>query len=53
MSVIITSGEVEGSFPQRALALVQEWREMHAEELLQDWRLARAGQPLHAILGLE
>jgi hypothetical protein len=38
-----------GSLPRRALRLVQEWGEAYEGELLANWELARAGQPLNAI----
>lgn len=53
IKVRIEDAEVEGAFPPRALGLVQEWRELHRGELLEDWRLARAGRPLKRIAGLE
>ena len=37
---------LEGSLPRRAQRLVEEWGQLHASELNEDWRLARAGQPL-------
>ncbi|MCC7293076.1 MAG: DUF4160 domain-containing protein [Phycisphaerales bacterium] len=36
-----------------ALKLVREWIDLHAEELLEDWNLARAGVPLEKIRPLE
>jgi hypothetical protein len=36
ITVEIESGEVTGTFPRRALAHVQEWRELHKPELLED-----------------
>ncbi len=49
----IASGTVEGVFPPRAIALVQEWRERHVPELLENWRLAQDGESLRRIEGLE
>jgi uncharacterized protein DUF4160 len=33
----------------RAHALVVEWASIHAEELREDWELARSGRPLNRI----
>ena len=38
--------------PPRALGLAMEWAAIHAEELLIDWALASARQPLHRIAPL-
>jgi hypothetical protein len=40
---------LQGDLPPRALALAREWAALHAEELWEDWRLARANQPLRSI----
>jgi hypothetical protein len=53
ITVDIMTGTVTGSFPRRALRLVQEWRELHQDELLEDWRLARLRQPLQRVDPLE
>ena len=42
-----------GNLPARATGLVLEWARLHQDELLQDWRLAEAHQPLHPIDPLE
>jgi hypothetical protein len=47
--VEIETGRVTGSFPSRPLKLVEEWRKLRREELLEDWRLARAHLPLRMI----
>lgn len=50
----LRSGEVlRGSLPRRALAMVNEWRQMHANELLDDWERARRREPLAYIAPLE
>jgi hypothetical protein len=51
--VQIDTGIVEGKFPGRALAHVQEWRQLHRAELLEAWKLARSGAPLPKIEPLE
>ena len=43
----------EGQIPRRALALVREWAAAHRDELLEDWRLAEAHNPLNRIQPLE
>jgi hypothetical protein len=53
ITVEIESGLVNGKFPGRALQLVQEWRALHKQELLEDWRLAEQRQPLKKITPLE
>jgi hypothetical protein len=53
VSIEIDSGEVFGEFPPRALQLVLEWAELHRAELLENWELARQGQPLRRIAPLE
>jgi hypothetical protein len=35
------------------LKLVVEWMELHKAELLEDWQLAKQGQPLKPIAPLE
>lgn len=37
---------LEGYLPPRALGLVMEWAEIHKDELLKDWRLAKERKPL-------
>jgi uncharacterized protein DUF4160 len=53
ISVEVESGEFHGQFPARALRLVLEWANLHKEELLENWQLARQGQPLKRIAPLE
>ena len=53
VTVAIDTGEVNGSMPKRALAHVQEWRNLHQQELLGTWTLARASRPLPRIEPLE
>lgn len=50
----IDTGEViEGNLSARALRLVEEWRQLHQQELLNDWALAQNRQPLIKIEPLE
>lgn len=53
VSIEIESGTIHGEFPKRALRLVLEWAALHKQELLDDWQLARQGQPLKPIAPLE
>ncbi len=53
ITVGILDGVVNGHFPPRALRLTLEWRELHKQELLEDWNLARNRQPLKPIAPLE
>ena len=50
---IRTGTVIRGSLPRRALSLVEEWRSMHVEELLENWERARQRQPLAYIPPLE
>jgi hypothetical protein len=52
-SIEIESGTVHGALPPRALRLVLEWAALHKAELLENWRLARLGEPLTRIAPLE
>jgi hypothetical protein len=47
------AGRVHGSFPPRALRLVQEWANLHQAELLANWERAARSQPLLPIEPLE
>lgn len=43
----IRTGDIMGgNLPRRAKKLVTEWCELHRNELLADWALAEAQQPL-------
>jgi hypothetical protein len=53
ISVEMESGTVHGEFPARALRLVLEWANLHKQELIENWQLARQGQPLKRIAPLE
>jgi Domain of unknown function (DUF4160) len=44
-SIGIDDGEVlAGQLPRKQLRLVQAWIELHRDELLADWVLARSGE---------
>lgn len=53
ISVEVESGTIHGQFPPRALKLVVEWMNLHKAELLENWQLAKLGQPLKRIAPLE
>ncbi len=53
ISVEIETATIHGHFPARALKLVLEWTNLHKPELLENWQLARLGQPLKRIAPLE
>ena len=51
--IVIGSGDIyAGSLPRRALRLVQEWEELHRNELLANWERARLQQPLNPVAPL-
>ncbi len=47
--VDIHTGIVQGRFPPRALRHLLEWYHQHQTDLMDDWRLAEAGEPLKPI----
>ena len=50
----IDSGKIyQGSLPDKALQLIEEWRQLHLAELQEDWNRARAELPLLPIAPLE
>ena len=40
---------IESTLGRRQLRFVLAWAELHQEELLENWRLARAGETLQQI----
>ena len=49
-SVAIDDGRVlAGSLPSSKLKLVEAWIEIHREDLMVDWKLAVAGEPVFKI----
>jgi hypothetical protein len=52
VSVTIADGIVTGVFPKRALRMVLEWQEMHADELMENWHRSQSGQPPRPIAPL-
>ena len=53
VTVDIQTGVVTGVMSKRAVAMVEEWRVLHIDELLGDWQLAAARQSLRRIDALE
>jgi hypothetical protein len=49
----IETGKITGSMSSRALSMIQEWRKMHINELLDDWKLVEQNMPLKKINPLE
>lgn len=43
---------IRGGLPNRQLKFVLAWAELHRDELMQNWELARAKKPLNAIAPL-
>ncbi|MFO7905507.1 MAG: DUF4160 domain-containing protein [Pirellulaceae bacterium] len=50
---IRTGNVIRGLLPRRAASLVEEWRQQHVLELLDNWERARQRQALAYIAGLE
>lgn len=51
--VNIETGEVMGQMGNKATALIQEWRELHIVDLMEDWNLAQTKRELKRIEPLE
>lgn len=51
--VEIETGAITGTMPGRATSMVQQWRELHKDELMENWRLAEQKKPLRHIEPLE
>ncbi len=43
---------IRGFLPARQLKLVLAWNELHKDELMQNWELARDEQPLNRVTPL-
>lgn len=44
---------IDSTLPRRQLRLILAWAELHQEELLENWRRARAGETLEWIEPLQ
>lgn len=53
ITVEIESGTITGKMSKRAIAMIQEWRESHMDELMTDWKLAEEKKTLNRIDPLE
>lgn len=53
ISVDIETGAVTGSMSRRALAMILEWRTLHEEQLMDNWRRSAEMKPLNLISPLE
>jgi hypothetical protein len=53
VTVEIQTGKVTGNISPRVLNMVQEWRGLHKDELIADWKLAEEDKPLKRIKPLE
>jgi len=53
VTIDIRTGEVTGTISKRALAMVDEWRLLHLDELLANWERAAAREFLRRIDPLE
>jgi len=49
---IINCKVLKGYLPKRQLKLILAWTEIHKDELMQNWELARNQQPLYRIAPL-
>jgi hypothetical protein len=52
-TIEIETGKIIGRMSPRALALIQEWREIHKAELLEDWNLVKQKRELKSVQPLE
>lgn len=53
-SIAIETGNIlDGTLSPRHHRLVEQWRVLHKEELLQNWQRVREKQPPHNIMPLE
>ncbi len=49
---VLSGCVIRGSLPARQLKLVLAWNELHRDELMQNWELARDEQPLNRVTPL-
>ena len=52
VTVEIESGMVRGTMTRRALRMAFEWADLHRDELLHNWQLARERKALRPVLPL-
>jgi hypothetical protein len=53
ITIEIQTGTVNGTMAKRALKLVDEWRILHINELMEEWKLAEQRKSLFTIKPLE
>ena len=53
ITVEIETGKVNGTMSKRALSLVQEWRELHKDDLFREWEMVEQQKPMFPIKPLE
>lgn len=53
VAIEIETGKVTGRMSRRALHMLEEWRQIHKDELMENWRLAEKKQTLKRIEPLE
>ena len=46
---VVSGCVIRGSLPSRQLKLVLAWNELHRDELMQNWELAKQAEPLNKI----
>ena len=46
---VVAGCVIEGAVPARQLKLILAWNELHRDELMQNWELAKTAQPLNQI----
>jgi len=51
--VEVETGAVTGSMCSRAVSMVQEWRAVHRDELMENWQLAGQKRALKRVKPLE
>jgi hypothetical protein len=49
----VETGIVKGDMGRKAVSIIQEWRELHKQELIENWELARQKKELRRIDPLE
>ena len=46
---VLSGCVIRGELPARQLKLVLAWNELHRDELMQDWELAKEAKPLNRV----
>ncbi len=49
VTIEIKTGMVTGKMSRRALNMLFDWLDVHRDELMENWKLARRGEPLQKI----